>query len=151
MIRLIQFFLILVTTSARSRLSLQVENSALRHQLSVYRKSGQRPRIRPADRLLWSVMSRLWSGWRAALFFVQPRTVTTWQKKRFRDHWRALSQPSTAFIMSIFRRLHEYSYRWASDPDSSNPGQLSCQYPIYQCRAATAPGTLIRSKSNSVM
>ena len=43
MIRLIQFILILVTTSARSRLSLQVENSALRHQLSIYRKSGQRP------------------------------------------------------------------------------------------------------------
>ncbi len=27
-----------------------------------YRKSGQRPRIRPADRLPWSVMSRLWSA-----------------------------------------------------------------------------------------
>ena len=62
MIRLIQFILILVTTSARSRLSLQAENTALRHQLSVYRHSGQRPRIRPEDRLLWSVMSRLWSG-----------------------------------------------------------------------------------------
>ena len=56
MIRLIQFILILVTTSARSRLSLQAENAALRHQLSVYRKSGKRPRIRPADRMLWSVM-----------------------------------------------------------------------------------------------
>ena len=77
MIRLIQCILILLTTSARSRLSLQAENAALRHQLSVYRKSGKRPRIRPADRLLWSVMSRLWSGWRAVLFFVQPRTVTT--------------------------------------------------------------------------
>ena len=62
MTRLIQFMLILVSSSVRSRLSLQAENAALRHQLSVYRKSGQRPRIRPADRLLWSVMSRLWSG-----------------------------------------------------------------------------------------
>ena len=107
MIRLIQFILILVTTSARSGLSLQVENSALRHQLSVYRHSGRRPRIRPEDRLLWSVMSRLWSGWRAALFFVQPRTVTNWQKKRFRDYWRVLSQSAKPGRHRIERELRK--------------------------------------------
>ena len=53
---------ILVTTSAQSRLSVQMENAALRHQLCVYRHSGQRPRIRPPDRLLWSVMLRLWEA-----------------------------------------------------------------------------------------
>jgi hypothetical protein len=26
------------------------------------------------------------------LYFVQPRTVLEWQKKRFRDYWRALSR-----------------------------------------------------------
>jgi putative transposase len=122
MIRLIQFILILVTTSARSRLSLQVENSALRHQLSIYRKSGQRPRIRPADRLLWSVMSRLWLGWRAALFFVQPRTVTTWQKKRFRDFWRALSQsnkPGRPRIPPELRKLIERM--WEANPTWGSP------------------------------
>ena len=122
MIRLIQFILILVTTSARSRLSLQVENAALRHQLSVYRKSGQRPRIRLADRLLWSVMSRLWSGWRAVLFFVQPRTVTTWQKKRFRDFWRALSQsnkPGRPRISPELRKLIERM--WEANPTWGSP------------------------------
>ena len=88
---MIPFILRLLKTSARSWLSLQTENAALRHQLSVYRHSGQRPRVRPEDRLLWPAMSRLWSGWRTALYFVQPRTVTTWQKKRFSDYWRALS------------------------------------------------------------
>ena len=33
-------------------------------------------RIAQADRLLWSIVARLWSDWRRALFFVQPRTVT---------------------------------------------------------------------------
>ena len=80
MIRLIHFTLTLVSTSVRSRLSLQAENAALRNQLSLYRKSGQRPRIKPADRLLWCFIAKFWSGWRAALYFVQPRTVTTWQK-----------------------------------------------------------------------
>jgi len=122
MIRLIQFILILVATSARSRLSLQVENAALRHQLAVYRKSGQRPRIRPADRLLWSVMSRLWSGWRAALFFVQPRTVTTWQKKRFRDYWRALSQSNKAGRPRISPELRKLIERmWEANPTWGSP------------------------------
>ncbi len=122
MIRLIQFVLILVTTSARSRLSLQAENAALRHQLSVYRKSGQRPRIRSADRLLWSVMSRLWSGWRAALFFVQPRTVTTWQKKRFRDFWRALSQSNKPGRPRISPELRKLIGRmWEANPTWGSP------------------------------
>ena len=122
MIRLIQFILILVTTSVRSRLSLQVENAALRHQLSVYRKLVQRPRIRPADRLLWSVISRLWSGWRAALFFVQPRTVTTWQKKRFRDFWRALSQSNKAGRPRISPELRKLIERmWEANPTWGSP------------------------------
>ncbi len=61
--------------------------------LSLYQSKGRRPRIAPADRLLWSVVAKLWSGWRKALFFVQPRTVIIWQKRRFREYWRALSQP----------------------------------------------------------
>jgi len=63
MVRLIQFLLILVTTSVRSRLSLQAENAVLRNQLSLYRKSGQRPRITPADRLLWCFITKIWVGW----------------------------------------------------------------------------------------
>ncbi|MGB5614394.1 MAG: helix-turn-helix domain-containing protein, partial [Sedimenticolaceae bacterium] len=83
--------------------------------------SGQRPRIRPADLLLWSVMSRLWSGWRAVLFFVQPRTVTTWQKKRFRDYWRALSQSNkpgrpriSPELKKLIRRMWEANPTWGS-------------------------------------
>jgi hypothetical protein len=45
-----------------------------------------------SDRLLWVWLSRLWPGWQDALEFVQPRTVIAWQKKRFRDDWRRLSQ-----------------------------------------------------------
>ena len=34
-------------------------------------------------------------GWHDALAFVQPRTVIAWQRRRFRDHWRRLSQRGT--------------------------------------------------------
>ena len=85
-------FIAFVTTLLRSRLSLQIEIVALRHQLAVYERSARRPRIHPGDRILWSWISRYWSRWRDALMFVRPATVTAWQRKRFRDHWSKLSQ-----------------------------------------------------------
>ena len=87
----ISVLLAFVATWCRSSASLRLENMALRHQLAVY-KHVSRPQLRPSDRLFWAWLSRLWSGWQHALAFVQPRTVIAWQQKRFRDHWRHLSQ-----------------------------------------------------------
>jgi hypothetical protein len=81
-----------VVALCRSRASLCLENLALRHQVAIYKQTVSRPRLRPSDRLLWGWLSRLWSGWQEALAFVQPRTVMAWQRKRFREHWRRLSQ-----------------------------------------------------------
>jgi len=81
-----------VATLFRSHLSLCLENLALRHQLAFYQQTVSRPRLRPTDRLFWVWFSRLWSGWQETLAFVQPRTVIAWQRTRFRDHWRRLSQ-----------------------------------------------------------
>jgi hypothetical protein len=51
----------------RSRRSIQLEILALRHQLAVYQRSVPKPRIPPADRLLWAWVARVWSGWQTAL------------------------------------------------------------------------------------
>ena len=122
MVRVIEFMLTLVTTSVRWRLSLQAENAALRNQLSLYRKSRQRPRIKPADRLLWCFIAKFWAGWREALYFVQPRTVTIWQKKRFRDYWRALSQSTKPGRPRISRELRKLIGRmWEANPTWGSP------------------------------
>ena len=81
-----------VVSLFRSRASLCLENLALRHQVAIYKQTIPRPRLHPTDRLFWAWLSRLWSGWQEALTFVQPRTVIAWQRQRFRDHWRRLSQ-----------------------------------------------------------
>jgi hypothetical protein len=73
--------LLLVSTVIRSRFSLQLEIVALRHQLAVYQRTTKRPPISSGDRILWSWLSRRWSGWRDALVFVQTGTVITWQRK----------------------------------------------------------------------
>src|SRR5882762_8357790 len=72
--------------------AVAVENLALRLQLAAFRK-GKKPVLTQGDRLLWVGISRLWSGWRDALVFVQPDTVVRWQRERFRKFWASLSQP----------------------------------------------------------
>jgi hypothetical protein len=52
----------LVSFSAffRSRAALQLEILALRHQLGVLQRSVKRPKLRPADRLLWAWLCGVW-------------------------------------------------------------------------------------------
>ncbi len=85
-------FLSTLGTLFRSQLSLRVENVALRHQLAIYQRTVKRASIRPADRILWSWLSRRWARWREVLVFVEPETVIAWQRKRFRDHWTRMGR-----------------------------------------------------------
>ena len=72
----------------RSRVSLQMEIFALRHQLAVYHRSTRRPQVRPSDRSFWSGRHRHWSRWRDVLVFLWPATVLAWYRKRFRNPGR---------------------------------------------------------------
>jgi putative transposase len=83
---LVLFIVRWLQTTLRRRASLQLEVVALRHQLAVYQRTCRRPRITPADRILWSYLTRVWAGWRKQLFFVKPATIIAWQRKRLRDH-----------------------------------------------------------------
>jgi hypothetical protein len=67
-------FLLTLRSSARSRVALQLEILALRHQLQVLQRARpRRLRLAKADRWLWVVLSRVWTEWRAALFIVSLR------------------------------------------------------------------------------
>ena len=110
-----------VSTLYRSRLALQLENVALRHQLTVYQRTTKRPRISTGDRILWSWLSRDWSGWRNDLVIVQPRTVIAWQRKRFRNHWTKLSKqgrpgrpPVSKEIRALIRKMSQANTGWGS-------------------------------------
>jgi hypothetical protein len=57
----------------RSRAVLELEHMALRHQIGVLKRSARkRPKLTPADRLLWVLLSRVWGDWRSALDIVKP-------------------------------------------------------------------------------
>jgi hypothetical protein len=55
---IVRALLALVASPFRSRLPLQLEILALRHQLTIYERSIRRPRVRLTDRLFWSWLSR---------------------------------------------------------------------------------------------
>ncbi len=89
---IVRSLIAVVVSFIRSRVALQVEVVALRHQLTVYQRSVRRPAIHPTDRILWAWLARRWSRWREVPVFVQPATVIAWQRKRFREHWARLSR-----------------------------------------------------------
>jgi len=80
MISVVVSLLMTLRTWTRSRAALQLEVLALRHQLQVLQRSwSRRLRLAKADRCLWVLLPRLWTGWRTALLDKDtpiPRPVT---------------------------------------------------------------------------
>jgi hypothetical protein len=121
MFPIISALLAFVESLFRSRISLGLEHLPLGHQLEVYKQTVSRPRLRWPDRVFWGWLSRLWQAWPDALVFVQPRTVMAWQRQRFRDHWRRLSQqgkpgrPAVAKeILALIQDMWQANPTWGS-------------------------------------
>jgi len=117
----ILLFLRSVASFFKSKSTLHAENLALRHQLCVLGRSVKRPRIQPVDRVLWSVLARIWSDWKSALVFVKPDTVIRWQRKRFKEHWTKLSKrgkpgrPRTPEeVQELIRTMSRMNPTWGS-------------------------------------
>jgi hypothetical protein len=69
--QVIRYALIFASAFLRQRASLGCELVAIRSQLTFYQESirqkrAPRPRFNPAFRLLWMLLSRVWSGWKSA-------------------------------------------------------------------------------------
>ena len=92
----------------RSRAALQVEILALRHQLTVLKRSQRgRLRLNSADRLLWVGLCRFWSQWRSALLIVKPEMVISWHRRGFRWYWRCKSRQGEPGRPAIDREVRE--------------------------------------------
>jgi transposase InsO family protein len=73
----------------RSRVSLEAENTILRHQLNVLRrKSPKRPTFGMLDRLVFVGLYRLAPKVLDVLAVVKPETVIKWHRAGFRSYWR---------------------------------------------------------------
>jgi transposase InsO family protein len=102
-----------------NRTALVAENLALRQQLVVLRRSTKRPRLRQRDRIFWVWISKLWRGWRSALFVVQPETVVRWHRRGLRLYWRWKSRNRgrpliDPVIRSLTRRMPRENPLWGA-------------------------------------
>lgn len=106
----------------KSRAVLQLENLAMRHQLSVLQR--KRPRkiwLRRWDRLFWVWLSQRWSMWQNTLVIVKPATVLKWHQMGFKLYWRRLSgrtRPGRPVISrevrDLIRRLSQENPLWGA-------------------------------------
>jgi putative transposase len=119
---IILFLLSVLQQSFQTRVALQTENLALRHQLLVLQRSSRSHglRLARADRLLWVWLSRFWSGWRSALVIVKPETVIAWHRQGFRLYWRWKSRhpagrPSVSReVIDLIRKMSLANPRWGA-------------------------------------
>src|SRR5262249_51818831 len=94
----------------------------LRHQLLVLQRSkrSRKLRLSAGDRLLWSWLSQLWSGWRSALMIVKPETVIAWHRRGFRLYWswksrHPQSRPTIAReVIDLIRQMSLANPRWGA-------------------------------------
>jgi putative transposase len=114
-------FLLTLRASARSRVALELEILALRHQLQVLQRTRpRRLRLAKADRCLWVVLSRFWTEWRTALVIVKPETVVAWHRQAFRLWWtwksrRRMGRPTVpADVRALIRTMAQANPRWGA-------------------------------------
>ena len=109
MLNLLFALLTLLRSSFKTRLALQLEIVALRHQLGILQSSSERkrPRFQNSDRLLWVWLSRFWSGWRQALVIIRPKTVVAWHRMGFRLYWRWKSRTGRPGRPAILKEVRD--------------------------------------------
>jgi len=106
MFRMLMTLLKTARSAFRCRAALVLENAALRQQLATYAIKGDKPRIRPADRVFWVILQRLWTRAIDWLVFVKPATLVKWHQQGFKLFWALLS-----------RRRGRHGGRERIDPD----------------------------------
>ena len=92
-------------SALRERSELLAENLALRHKVMILKRSVVRPKIRESDRLFWVLYSKCVVGWQDIVEFVQVRTVSQWQKRRFGRFWFSKTKVGRPTISKELRGL----------------------------------------------
>src|SRR5215813_10711509 len=85
-----------------------LDNAALRQQLAILKRDRPRPTLHRRDRLFWVLLMKVWTKWKSAFVVVQPATVVSWQRRRFKQYWWKLTQkkgPGRPSVSAELRKL----------------------------------------------
>lgn len=114
----------------QSRRRLLLENLALRHQLTVLKRSVPRPRFNNSDRLFWAWLRRGWADWQGTLVILQLRTVLNWHRLGFRLFWRWKSRRCVERpglndeLVTLMRQMWSANPTWGSKRIQAELGKL---------------------------
>ena len=111
---------IIVSVISRDQSTIIAENIALRHQISVLKRTVKRPKIKEYDRIFWVLLLKLWNGWKKSLLIVQPVTVIKWHKLGFKLYWRLKSRRKPGRptidnkIIALIHRMSKENITWGA-------------------------------------
>src|SRR4029077_5956643 len=105
----------------KSQARLEAEIVFLRHQLNLLRRRVPgKPRLTPADRLLFVWLYRLVPSLLNAAIIIQPDTIVRWHRAGFRSYWRWKSRsrggrPKVAVeVRNLIRRMNTENPLWGA-------------------------------------
>jgi putative transposase len=111
-------FIILTFTGHKQ---VALENAALRQQLAILKRDRPRPKLHAGDRLFWILLMKIWREWKMALVIVQPATVLSWQRRRFKRYWWKLSHRNgpgrpqvSAEVRALIRKMATANPIWGA-------------------------------------
>src|ERR1700737_3458971 len=83
------FVLAVLASLFKSKIRLEAENAALRHQLIVLRRKVRgRARLTNSDRWFFVQVYRWFPSILSVLMIVRPETLVRWHRAGFRRYWR---------------------------------------------------------------
>ena len=115
----------------KSQARLEAEIVFLRHQLNLLRRRVPgKPRLTPADRLLFVWLYRLVPSLLNAAVIIQPDTIVRWHRAGFRSYrrWRSRSHGARpkvpAAVRSLIRRMSVENSLWGAPEEIRTPNLL---------------------------
>src|ERR1700730_17248374 len=128
MIGLIWFVLAVLASLFKSKIRLEAENAALRHQLIVLRRTLRgRVRFTNHDRWFFVQLYRWFPSILTVLTIIRPATLVRWHRAGFRCYWRWKSRRRggrpqiEADSRALIRRMSVENPLWGSP---RSPGEL---------------------------
>jgi len=121
MVSFLGLLLHVLASPFKSQARLEAEIVFLRHQLNLLRRRlPAKPRLTPADRLLFVWLYRLVPSLLNAAVIIQPDTIVRWHRAGFRSYWRWKSRSRggrpkvPAEVGSLIRRISVENPLWGT-------------------------------------
>src|SRR6266545_1698035 len=112
----------LLVGGRRREFDKDIELIVLRHQLTVLRRRGERPKLKPADRAFIAALARLLPYQRRHRLAVTPQTLLRWHRELVRRRWtqspvRPGRPALDAQLQQLVLRLARENPRWGVSAD----------------------------------